>query len=162
MQRWIIISISLILFTGFAAPAEIQKAAPEFTGTTLEGKVIKLSHYKGKVVLLDFWASWCGPCKREFPFLVQLHHALKDQNFTVIGINVDTDRSKAERFLAGQKVKPDFPIVFDGKGKIAERYQLQGMPTTILIDKNGVIRYRHTGFRDKDRAEVIRRVKELL
>ena len=162
MKRILMIPMTLILIASFASSSALKKPAPDFAGKTLNGETLKLSQYKGKVVLLDFWASWCAPCKQEFPFLVQLHHQLKNKKFTVIGVNVDTDLQKVDRFLSKQKAKPAFPIVFDSQGKIAELYQLQGMPTTILIDKNGVIRYRHTGFQEKDKAELIRRIKELL
>ena len=82
---------------------EIGKPAPNIIGRTAEGEVIKLSDYKGKVVLLDFWASWCGPCKKEFPFLVSLHDKLDEKNFSVIGINVDTKIEKMVGFFGRTK-----------------------------------------------------------
>ncbi len=162
MKRQSLWTLALILSLGFGFSSSRKSPAPDFSGTTLDGKTMRLSELRGKVVLLDFWASWCGPCKKEMPFLVRLHETLKDQDFTVLGVNVDTDRQKVEAFLAKLKDKPGFPIIFDSKGSIAERYRLQGMPTTLIIDRNGVVQYEHTGFKEKDKQKVLAKLKELL
>ncbi|MFQ5627284.1 MAG: TlpA disulfide reductase family protein [bacterium] len=142
--------------------SEVNTSALDFTGKTADGKVVKLSDYKGKVVLLDFWASWCGPCKEEFPFLVRLHSKLKDKNFTVLGVNVDIELEKMQDFLAKQKSQPEFPIIFDKQGTLPRLYDVEGMPTTVLIDKKGIIRFRHTGFTKAEKKKIIDEVIALM
>ncbi|MCA9731232.1 MAG: TlpA family protein disulfide reductase [Deferribacteres bacterium] len=141
---------------------DVNSKAPVFTGKTMDGKAFNLAEYKGKVVLLDFWASWCGPCKKEFPFLMGLQEKTKSQPFHVVTINVDTEASKMMGFLKEQPRKPNFPVVVDPEGKLPEKYKVEGMPTTVLIDQNGVIRFRHTGFVESDKAKFIQEIKTLL
>jgi len=159
--------ILLVLCAGFVAFAfaprnEINTAALDFTGKTADGKVVKLSDFKGKVVLLDFWASWCGPCKEEFPFLVKLHDKLKKKNFTVLAVNVDIELEKMQNFLSKQKAQPAFPIVFDQQGALPRLYDVEGMPTTVLIDQKGIIRYRHTGFTKVEKKKIVEEVVALM
>lgn len=151
-----------LLMTGQALAHLPNSRAPQFSGKTLKGKYLKLSDFKGKVVLLDFWASWCGPCKQEFPFLVKLHEKLKDKDFTVLAINVDTELDNAVAFLARQKTKPGFPIIYDKAGKLPALYKVGGMPTTVLIDKNGVVRYRQIGFKEDDAEKIYEKIKSIL
>lgn len=161
-MKQVIFILSAVILTGASMAGNKYPAAPQFVGKTLDGREIRLADYQGKVVLLDFWASWCGPCKQEFPFLVELHRRLKGRNFTVLAINVDTEVAKMQAFLAGQKQAPEFPIISDAKGKIPPLFDLQGMPTTVLIDQNGVVRYRHTGFKEQDKQAIINEIKKLL
>jgi cytochrome c biogenesis protein CcmG, thiol:disulfide interchange protein DsbE len=111
---------------------------------------LDLSAYRGKVVYVDFWASWCGPCKQSFPWLDNLAHEYASQNFVVIGINVDKDRERAARFL--NDTPADFPIIYDPKGEIATAYKIAGMPSAILIDRAGHIRFQHAGFSEKQKG----------
>jgi thiol-disulfide isomerase/thioredoxin len=110
---------------------------------------IDLSAYRGKVVYLDFWASWCAPCRQSFPWMTDLVRKYGAPNLVVIAVNVDQDRQLAERFLYDNPAI--FPIVYDPRGDIATTYKLVGMPSSILIDRTGRVRYRHTGFFLKDR-----------
>lgn len=156
----------IVAAIGFSIAASLTNEkntpAPAFKGKTLDGKEIALSDFKGKVVLLDFWASWCKPCKEEFPFLVQLHEKLQNKRFTVLGINIDVEPKKMQNFIAQQAVKPGFPIIYDKGGALPRLYDVDGMPTTVLIDKNGIIRYRHTGFTREDKKKIIDEVITLL
>lgn len=151
-----------LALAGHCFAQQVGEPAPAFSGTTADGDVISLSDFKGKIVVLDFWASWCTPCKEEFPFLVRLHDKLKNRNFTVLAINVDTEVEKMQKFLAQQELAADFPMIHDSEGKIPPVYAVEGMPTTVLIDQNGIIRYRHTGFKEADKNVIIREIKSLL
>lgn len=162
MKKTIKIILMLFAMSTATYAQDVNSPAPGFTGKTLSGTALNLADYKGKVVLLDFWASWCGPCKKEFPFLMQLREKTRNQPFEIITINVDTDVKKMMGFLKDQKRKPNFPVVMDPAGKLPEMYGVEGMPTTVLIDANGIIRYRHTGFVDSDKAKFVREIKSLL
>ncbi|MES9854928.1 MAG: TlpA disulfide reductase family protein [Candidatus Thiodiazotropha sp. L084R] len=103
-----------------------------------------LEQYRDKVVLIDFWASWCGPCRETFPWLNKMQQKYQALGFEVVGINIDEDRSQAELFLS--KVPADFTIAYDPEGKLAKEYDLQGMPASYLIDREGRVIKSHVGF----------------
>ncbi|MDP9012400.1 MAG: TlpA family protein disulfide reductase [Pseudomonadota bacterium] len=111
---------------------------------------LDLTPYRGKVVYVDFWASWCAPCKQSFPWLDNLVREYGPQNFVVIGVNVDKDRDRAARFL--NETRADFPIVYDPKGELATAYKVTGMPSGILIDRSGQVRFQHAGFSEKQKG----------
>jgi thiol-disulfide isomerase/thioredoxin len=121
---------------------------------------LDLSAYRGKVVYVDFWASWCGPCKQSFPWLDRLVREYASQNFVVIGVNVDKDHARAERFLSG--IPADFDIVYDPKGELATAYKVAGMPAGVLIDRAGHVRFQHAGFSEKQKGVYEEQVQSLL
>ncbi len=139
-----------LTMTGTIMAQSIGSQAPNFEAKDIEGNDISLSKLKGSVVLIDFWASWCAPCKQEMPFLTELYQSYKDQGFEVIAINLDTQEKNMTKFLKQMNTTPEFKITFDvvhdPKGEIASKYNLEGMPTTVLVDRKGKIRYRYTGF----------------
>ena len=121
--------------------------APDFKGKTLGGKEIKLSDYLGKVVLIDFWASWCPPCREEMPELIKFYKTHKDTAFELIAVNIDNESENMQRFLDKLNPKPGFPIIVDNKQEIPSLFDIEAMPTTIFIDKKGKVRFRHDGFK---------------
>jgi thiol-disulfide isomerase/thioredoxin len=121
---------------------------------------LDLSAYRGKVVYVDFWASWCAPCRESFPWLGQLVEEYGSKNFVVIGVNVDHDRIQAERFL--EQTPANFPIIYDAQGELATAYKVAGMPSAILIDRSGHIRYQHTGFSIKKKEVYEEHLRTLL
>ncbi len=130
-----------------AAPAG-QPAPPlSLPGTA---GVVDLAAYKGKVVYLDFWASWCGPCKLSFPWLNEMQARHGAHGLQVVGVNLDRQRVLADAFLA--QVPARFVLAFDPAGDSAHRYAVQGMPSSVLIGADGLVLQQHTGFRDEDRA----------
>lgn len=108
---------------------------------------LDLSPYRGKVVYLDFWASWCAPCRESFPWLGDLVHEYGAQNVVVLAVNVDHDRWRAERFL--NETHANFPIIYDPQGELATAYKVVGMPSAVLIDRTGKVRFQHEGFSAK-------------
>jgi thiol-disulfide isomerase/thioredoxin len=156
-----ILLFSTVLVVSEAAQ-KINGRAPEFSGASTEGETIRLSDFAGKAVLVDFWASWCGPCKQELPFLVEQYSMKKDSGFVVIAVNVDKDAKNLNRFLSGLAVKPDFSIVHDPQSKICPLYELEGMPTSVLIDRKGMVRFRHVGFKPETKEELIREINALV
>jgi len=129
-------------------------------GGVVSASALDLSAYRGKVVYLDFWASWCGPCRQSFPWLDNLVQEYASKNFVVIGVNVDKDQGLAERFLS--ETPAVFPIVYDPHGDIATTYKVAGMPSAILIDRAGHVRFQHTGFSPKKKEEYEEQLQTLL
>ncbi|KAA3599128.1 MAG: TlpA family protein disulfide reductase [Calditrichaeota bacterium] len=157
---------SILIFTFFiftnSFAQKVGEKAPNFIGTNFEEQEIKLEDFKDKVVLIDFWASWCSPCRKEMPFLVELHEKFKDKNFEIIAINIDQKESKAKSFLKKLETKPSFPMIWDKDSKIPPKYELETMPTTYLIGKNGNIRFIHKGFKDSYKEEFLKELEVLL
>lgn len=118
-----------------------------FTGTTLEGKQVKLSDFEGKIVLLDFWASWCPPCRAEMPELIKFYRKHKKDDFVLITVNIDDKKSNMKKFLRGLYPIPNFPMIWDSEKKIPATFDIGAMPTSIIIDKTGKERFRHSGFK---------------
>ena len=129
-------------------------------GPIAQAADLQLSAYQGKVVYVDFWASWCGPCKQSFPWLDNLVREYGSQNFVVIGVNVDKDRDRAQRFL--DETPADFSIVYDPKGELAAAYKVAGMPSGILIDRAGHVRFQHAGFSEKQKGIYEEQLQTLL
>ena len=126
-------------------------AAPAFALMDMDDVRHSFSDYKGKVVLLNFWATWCPPCRREMPSMERLHQKLKDSNFTVIAINQMEEMDHVFAYTGQLEVDPTFTILFDTDSKVAEAFHVNGLPTTYLIDKHGRIRYRAVGGRGDGR-----------
>lgn len=125
----------------------------------LSGKV-ELSALKGKVVYLDFWASWCKPCVKSFPWMKKMKTKYQDQGFEVLAVNLDKDQKLGEDFA--KKMQVNFLIGFDPEGDTASRYQLRGMPSSFLIGRDGKIYATHVGFRDEDKPKIEQAIKQLL
>ena len=124
------------------------------------GEGLDLSAYRGKVVYLDFWASWCIPCRRSFPWLDGLVNQYGKRDLVVIGVNVDQSRELAQKFLSDTPAY--FPIVYDPQGAIATTFKIVGMPSAVLIDRTGHVRFQHVGFSDSRKDEYETHVQELL
>jgi peroxiredoxin len=160
MMQKLWLPIVIVVLALPAQAAELSGKAPDFTLKSLTGKNIKLSEQRGNVVLLNFWASWCGPCRQEMPLLDKLHNRYKRLGFTVLGVNVEQDTSKANRYL--QDVKVSFPILFDPNNTVSKRYDVSAMPTTVIIDRNGNMRYLHKGYKPGYEKEYQKQVRALL
>lgn len=133
------------------------KTAPSLSGYGLSGSVPST---KGKVVYLDFWASWCGPCKKSFPVLEKWHKAYASKGLVVLGVSVDDDKAAMEAFLKKQGVT--FPNVHDAAQKLVTAADAATMPTSIIIDRKGAIHLVHKGFKPADEAELTKKIEALL
>lgn len=121
---------------------------------------VDIESLRGRVVYLDFWASWCLPCKQSFPWMQRLNDAYQAQGLTILAVNLDTDRADADRFL--RRFHPTFDVRFDPQGTSAERYGVKGMPSSLLIDRRGVTRFTHVGFTPADASAAESQVRALL
>ena len=119
-----------------------------------------LSEFRGRVVYLDFWASWCGPCRQSFPWMENLKNTYGAQGLEIVTVNLDRERADADKFL--KQFHPTFDVRFDPEGDLAEYYKLHGMPSSMLIDRHGVTRFTHVGFRPIDGPIYESQVRELL
>jgi thiol-disulfide isomerase/thioredoxin len=150
----------VLLFAGLAwCNAAIAEPAPSFPVPTAQGNV-PLSELSGSVVYVDFWASWCTPCRKSFPWMNKMQEKYGKLGLIVVGVNVDSERKLADAFLA--ETPASFPIAYDQEGKLASEYGLVGMPTSFLVDQNGQIAQRHVGFRAEDADEIEAEIKKLL
>ena len=151
----------IVLSTPFAAiAAEVGKPAPDFTLKSLGGQNLKLSEMTGSVVLINFWASWCGPCREEMPLLNSLHKKYEPLGFKVLGVNVEQDVKGAKGFLTNFPV--DFPVLLDSDNRVSEQYKVIAMPTTVVVDRDGNMRFLHQGYKSGDEAKYRQMVKELV
>jgi peroxiredoxin len=151
-----------LLATGVvqAKPPAIGSAAPDFTLHSSLGKNLKLSEYRGQVVMINFWATWCGPCREELPELERLRARYQRGGFVLLGVSVD-DSPNAARDMA-RRLGVQFPVLFDAAKQVSARYDIDAMPSTLLIDRSGVVRYLHRGYRSGAEKEYDAKVRELL
>ncbi len=136
--------------------------APAFSLLDMDEERHNLSDYHGKVILLNFWATWCPPCRREMPSMERLHQSMKEDNFVVIAINQMEDADHVFAYTGQLDVDPTFTLLFDTDSQVSQSYQVNGLPTTYLIDQKGLIRYRAIGGRDFNHPEVIKQIRHLL
>jgi peroxiredoxin len=148
--RTLIPTLLLALLAGTATATGTAPAAPDFRLPARDGGEIHLSELKGQVVMINFWATWCGPCRQEMPLLQQIHARYEPLGFTMLGVNVEPDSAAAQNWLKGMSVS--FPIVFDRKSEVSSSFGVEAMPSSILIDREGRIRHVHRGYKPGDEA----------
>lgn len=122
-----------------------ESAAPDFTLKSSAGENLKLSEFRGDVVMINFWASWCGPCRQEMPLLDELYNNYKPLGFTILGVNVEEDSGKAKALL--KDIPVSFPVLFDTQNTVSRLYNVVAMPSTVLVDRDGKVRYLHKGYK---------------
>jgi thiol-disulfide isomerase/thioredoxin len=147
----------------FAAPLHAAKpgdAAPPFSLPAASGAATTLASLRGSVVYVDFWASWCTPCRRSFPWMNALQARYGSRGLAIVAINVDKRRPDAERFL--RDVPATFPVVFDAAGATPAAFDVKGMPSSYLIDRNGIVVAVEEGFHDEHVAALEARIRALL
>lgn len=152
------LTVVSLLFAALAPGSAISTGAPIALESRPEWPL--LDKYAGKVVLVDFWASWCEPCLRSFPWMNDLQQRHGHAGLVIVAVNLDQERGLADAFL--KKTPANFRLEFDEAGDLARRFGVQAMPTSFLIDRSGKVRIRHAGFRDKQRAERERQIEDLL
>ena len=145
------------LATGAVAP---QASAPDFTLRTLNGPNLRLAEQRGRVVMVNFWATWCGPCRQEMPQLDRLYQKYKSSGFVLLGVNVDEDARKATDVAA--KLGVTFPVLLDTDKAVSKLYDLSTMPSTVIIDRDGKVRYFHRGYLAGYEDNYDKQIRELL
>jgi len=154
-----------VLALAFAALAHsstaklLKQPAPDFALRSLEGENLRLSEHLGEVVLVNFWATWCGPCGQEMPALDELYNKYRRAGLVLLGVNIDDDAVRAAEMARALKIT--YPVLFDARKEVSRAYQVGTMPVTVLIDREGVVRYVSEGYKpgfEKVYAEQLRKL----
>lgn len=146
---------------GLALPAAAAlRAAPDFSLKLSDGRTVSLAQLRGQVVMINFWASWCGPCRQEMPLLDAMYRKYKALGFTLVAVNVEPDSKEAQAFL--RDVPVSFPIAFDNDSKLTHLFDVQGMPSSVIIDRRGNARVVHKGYRPGDENSYLDNIRSLI
>ena len=154
----VLLAFTLLLTNAQAVP--LGQSAPEFELRGDGASTVKLSALRGKVVYLDFWASWCGPCRQSFPWMNDLQAKYASRGLQIVGVNLDAKDADARKFLA--ETQANFLLAFDNKGVTPKLYGVKGMPTSYLIDREGRIVSEHSGFHFSKTATLEKEIEKLL
>jgi peroxiredoxin len=142
-------------------PVTNRPAAPDFALTDLDGKPHRLSAYRGKIVLLNFWATWCPPCRKELPSMQRAYEKLRGERFAMLAVDVGEDEETVLPFTLSTGVELTFPILFDKSGETIKAWPVKGLPTTFVIDPEGRIVYRAVGGREWDDPKLLETIRSL-
>jgi thiol-disulfide isomerase/thioredoxin len=159
-SRGALLAACATLVLALPALAGDERPAPDFTLPSRSGKTVSLDQFKGQVVMINFWASWCGPCRQEMPLLDGIYRKYGKMGFTLIGVNVEPDRKSAEAWLKQTPVS--FPILFDADSKVSSLYNVSGMPTTVFIDRKGNVRQLHVSYKPGDENGYLNEIRALV
>ncbi|NQU17047.1 MAG: TlpA family protein disulfide reductase [Candidatus Saganbacteria bacterium] len=173
-NKYILVAVVLLIALGMAAYTmgtksgqggkinmiEESKQAPEFTLTDLEGNSVALSSFKGKVVFLNFWATWCPPCRAEMPSMQKLNDLMKEKDFVILAVDVGERKAGVSSFVL--KNKYTFKVLLDSDHEVSTDYKVAGIPTTLILNKEGKIVLREVGSRNWATADIIAKIEELL
>ncbi len=155
---------SLVVATALLAvpviAADATGPAAEFKLQSRAGEAVALSSLRGQVVLVNFWATWCGPCRKEMPFLEQIQKKYAPLGFTMVGINVEEDTRLMEAFL--KDVPVTFPILLDPTNSISKLYNVSAMPSTVIVDRKGNVRFIHQGYKPGDESKYQDMIRQLI
>ena len=157
--RFMALALGFVATVAFAAIAP-SSSAPDFTLRSMGGPNLRLQEQRGRVVMVNFWATWCGPCRQEMPQLNRLYEKYKASGFVLLGINVDDDASNAAGVAA--KLGVTFPVLLDTDKKVSREYDLSTMPSTVIIDRDGKVRYVHRGYLTGYEDTYEKQIRELL
>ncbi|MBQ0935656.1 TlpA family protein disulfide reductase [Ideonella paludis] len=143
-----------------ATPAWAGESVPALSLPKADGSVVPLLSPTSKLTYVDFWASWCGPCRQSFPWMNKLHQRFKDKGLSIVAVNLDAKRADADRFLA--EMPAQFTVLFDATGRSAREFQVKGMPSSMLVNAQRELVWRHTGFKESDAAGIETRLAQAL
>jgi peroxiredoxin len=145
MLRSLLLSAVLLVAHAHAS-VKLSSAAPDFTLKSATGANLRLAEQRGQVVMVNFWATWCGPCRQELPHLDRLHRSYQKAGFTMLGVNIDSNPQLA--IDLAQRLGVSFPVLLDTNKAVVTAYDLRDMPATVLIDRDGRVRHIYRGYKD--------------
>jgi peroxiredoxin len=149
------ISSSSIASSGLAG-----QSAPDFALKSATGDNLRLSEYRGEVVMINFWATWCGPCRQEMPHLEDLYNRYQRVGFNLLGVNIDDDSRRAMQMV--KELGVTFPVLFDEKKEVSKLYSVEAMPVTLLLDRSGTVRHVHLGYQPGFELKYLTEIRALL
>ncbi len=161
MRKLILLVLPMILFLSCSGTRKTDNSTNNinFTLDQFGGGIVSLAEQKGKVVLVDFWATWCGPCRVAIPHLVRMYNEYKDQGLVVLGISLDQEKDVLPKFIKDNNIT--YPILY-GNQQVAKAYEVQGIPTLVIFDKKGKIAFREVGFSDENISTLEQKIKDAL
>lgn len=164
VRRALWAAVALLVFltgpSSWSASSLIGQPAPDFALRSMSGENLRLSEHLGEVVVINFWATWCGPCRQEMPLLDELHQKYKLAGLTLLGVNLDESVDRATEMARTLKVS--YPVLFDERQEVGRVYQVNSMPMTVLIDREGVVRHVFEGFKPGYEKRYAEQLRELL
>jgi peroxiredoxin len=155
-----VLATLLVASASQAAMPAVGRVAPDFTLKSDSGKNLKLSEYRGQVVMVNFWATWCGPCRQELPLLNRIHEQYRKAGFVLLGVNIDDQPAAAQAMMKSLGIR--FPVLFDTEKRVSRLYDVSAMPSTLLIDRDGKLRHVHLGYKAGYETLYENQVRELL
>lgn len=158
----VILSTLLALFAvvSLASSSLEGQAAPDFVLKSATGENLRLSEHRGEVVMINFWATWCGPCRQEMPLLDDLYSRYQRVGFSLLGVNIDDDSGKAMKMV--QELGVSFPVLFDERKEVSRQYAVEAMPVTVLVDRTGTVRHVHHGYKPGYEEKYLTEIRSLL
>jgi peroxiredoxin len=154
-----------LVFSVFAASSLASSGmegqpAPDFSLKSSTGENLRLSEYRGDVVMINFWATWCGPCRQEMPLLDELYSRYQRVGFNLLGVNIDDDSRRAMQMI--EELGVNFPVLFDARKEVSKLYEVEAMPVTVIVDRSGNVRYIHHGYKPGYEDKYLEQVRSLL
>ncbi len=146
--------------TSLAASDMVGKPAPDFALKSSTGENLRLSEYRGDVVMINFWATWCGPCRQEMPLLDDLYNRYERVGFRLLGVNIDDNSQRAIDMM--RELDVNFPVLFDAKKDVSKLYDVNAMPVTVILDREGNVRHVHQGYKPGYEQKYLNEVRALL
>ena len=156
----LIASLAALAHVGIAASDLTGQAAPDFALKSATGDNLRLSEYRGDVVMINFWATWCGPCRQEMPLLDDLYGRYQRVGFSLLGVNIDDDSRRAMQMV--EELGVTFPVLFDASKEVSKLYQVEAMPVTVIVDRTGTVRHVHHGYKPGYEEQYLTQIRALL
>lgn len=154
------LAFSVFAASSLASSGLTGQPAPDFALKSSSGDNLRLSEHRGDVVMVNFWATWCGPCRQEMPLLDELYSRYQRVGFSLLGVNIDDNSSKAMNMISELGVS--FPVLFDSRKEVSKLYDVDAMPVTVIIDREGTIRYVHQGYKPGYEEMYLDQIRSLL
>ena len=158
-------SIIALVFSIFASSSLASSGmegqqAPDFALKSSTGENLRLSEYRGDVVMINFWATWCGPCRQEMPLLDELYSRYQRVGFNLLGVNIDDDSNRAMNMI--EELGVNFPVLFDARKEVSKLYEVEAMPVTVIVDREGTVRFVHHGYKPGYEEMYLDQIRSLL
>lgn len=154
------VALSVLAASSLASSDLTGRPAPDFALKSSTGENLRLSEYRGDVVMINFWATWCGPCRQEMPLLDDLYNRYERVGFNLLGVNIDDDSSRAMDMI--RELGVNFPVLFDARKEVSRMYEVDAMPVTVIVDREGTVRYVHQGYKPGYEEKYLDQVRALL